>query len=850
MKLSQNWLTVVAGVALLWLPACGGDSASRTDAGVDAGIDAGGDGGQEQPPLEIRVALDESVQPERELVEGPEEWGPRQLAAVADDEGAVSSFVVDELVLVYEEAGELDAFVSRTGGTVLFQVEPDAEGAEAPGMALVRVTTAEQDISALEDDLVAVNRAAGVFGQAELRVSSADGMRLVALASSEARSGAGVGINFVMSPDAIPGSAEEAPVPNTTDVYHDVYEWDRWTRDGPLAIGVPEAWDLLYYAGKLHNTVRVAVMDQGFTANDDFQRWSSTHVYGGSGMEQSGSGDSPWHGTWVASILMARLDNHFGWAGVAGPVSHGVFIHTPYDAATANLALYKASSRNARIINMSFSGRVHHTLKWALRYYRDNTDRLRNRGILLFASAGNDGRNVDYEKCLQGTNWCWETHFYFPCENPGVYCVGGTNASGGRHQSSNHGSQSVDIWAPYEVYVGPDADDGDANIRREVMGTSFSSPFVAGVAALVWAADPSLSRSQVAELLLSTAHPHGYYNRINAYDAVLQAMGAGFTGRITSPYDGARLTAGIPVTLMSGLTAVGAPGSSAVPVAVEWYTSPGGLLHEEQVTIPLTEESGYNTAQSSWTGTLADDVYAITLITRADVTPDGWGGQEMIVDQDMVAVEVVNPPPEVNILRPEPGSYCQGQVITFRGSAQDPNETLPDDAFLWILNSMSNAWFLRILGEAPTVTAGNFTPDDYQVRLQVTDSRGAMGEDVHQFTILSSSHPDCSDLPPQATIIHPGQGDRFQVDGYDADGNYKDLILQATATDPEDDDATLLLEWFSDTDGKLGEGENLDARIHMTEQCAQDITVRLEVTDSDQNMTHDEVTINLWYVCK
>lgn len=850
MKFTGKWMVVVAGVAVLGLAGCGGGSASRTDAGVDAGTDAGSDGGQEQPPLEISVTLDENVEPEQERVEGPEEWGPRRLAAVADDEDALSGFVVDELVLEFEQAAELDAFVSRTGGTVLFQVEPGGEEPEAPGMALVRVATEGQDVSALEDDLAAVDRAAGIFGRAELRVSSQEGMRLLALAMSEIKDGVPVGVNFVMQPGAIPDFTQEAPNTSVPGTYFDAYDWSRWTRDGPLEIGVPEAWNLLYYAGKLHNKVRVAILDQGFTANDDFQDWSSTHVYGGSGMEQAGSGDSPWHGTWVASMLMAAPDNRFGWAGVAGPVTRGVFIHTPYDAATANLALYKASSRNARIINMSFSGRVHHTLKPALRYYRDHTDRLRDRGVLLFGSAGNDGRNVDREECLQGTDWCWEKYFHYPCENAGVYCVGGTSATGGRHPESNYGNQSVDIWAPYEVLVGPDPTSQGQNIRQGVSGTSFSSPFVAGVAALVWAADPALSRGQVAGLLMSTAHPHGDYNRVNAFDAVLQAMGAGFAARIQSPYDGARLTAGIPVTLMAELTAIGAPGGGAVPVAVEWYTSPGGLLHQEQVDVPLDAEDGYNLAQSSWTGVLADEVYAITLITRADVTPEGWDGQEIIVDQDMVAVEVVNPPPEVTLLQPEPGSYCPGQVLTFRASAHDPNESLPDEAFLWITNPTSDPLHLRILGEAPAVTAGGFPPGEHRVLVRVTDSRGAQGEDTGTFDILSSTHPDCSDLPPQATIDFPGEGDRFQVDGYDQVGNYKDLTLQATATDPEDDDATLLIEWFSDTDGKLGEGNDLEARIHMTEQCGQDITIRLEVTDSDQNTTPDEVTINLWYVCK
>jgi subtilisin family serine protease len=59
-------------------------------------------------------------------------------------------------------------------------------------------------------------------------------------------------------------------------------------------------------------------------------------------------------------------------------------------------------------------------------------------------------------------------------------------------------------------------------------GTSFSSPIVAGVAALVLAANPLLTNDALVTLLKQTADPIGDPNyfgagRVNAYRAVLAA---------------------------------------------------------------------------------------------------------------------------------------------------------------------------------------------------------------------------------------------------------------------------------------------------------------------------------------
>ncbi len=215
------------------------------------------------------------------------------------------------------------------------------------------------------------------------------------------------------------------------------------------------------------------------------------------------------HGTHVAGIIAAKRNNDKGIDGIADnvlimPIVASTAGGDERDKDVAN-AIHYAVDNGARLINISFS-KLYSPNKSivdeAIRYAE-------KRDVLIIHCAGNDGVNIDSD-----TNYHYPIAIYEDGNRAGNFITVGWNRPlfDGRlaHPYSNYGKVNVDLFAP-----GSDIFSTVPNNNYDFKsGSSMSAPVVSGVAALLFSYFPSLSASQVKEILLkSVFKPNQMVNR-------------------------------------------------------------------------------------------------------------------------------------------------------------------------------------------------------------------------------------------------------------------------------------------------------------------------------------------------
>jgi subtilisin family serine protease len=327
------------------------------------------------------------------------------------------------------------------------------------------------------------------------------------------------GIDFVETVSRRVSAAEPALAPwssSTAPFANAPFEW-QWaaTRANAVPASVKRA----------AAAITIAVVDTGadLGAPDLRAKSPATHsVMSGTANVRDRNG----HGTFVSSLAAGSVSNGEGIAGFGGDAHLLVVQAGGADGSFTDVdeaaAIVYAVDHGAKIVNLSLGGvESSVTERRAVEYAAAH-------GVLLIAAVGNeyeDGNPLEYPAAL--------------LQPPGSKGVGGVGLSvgastqrGTRASFSNTGSH-LSLAAPGQEVLGALSSLSSASLYPRfalpgsgaglygyASGTSFSAPQVAGAAALVWAAKPTATASEVASILEQTASGRGAWNSSLGYGVI------------------------------------------------------------------------------------------------------------------------------------------------------------------------------------------------------------------------------------------------------------------------------------------------------------------------------------------
>lgn len=267
---------------------------------------------------------------------------------------------------------------------------------------------------------------------------------------------------------------------------------------GPLGfdLGAVKAWDITTGSPSIITVVLDCGVEQD---HPDINQIPGKDFTGSPSLNGGPGNDCDKHGTAVAGCITAKINNNLGNVGIAPTTriaSARPFISTPAcdgslstNASWTVDALAWAQSIGARVTNNS---NVYGFSSAAIdQKYLDT----RNAGLVHFVAAGNDGRSsLGYPSSLLSVN-----------------AVGAMETDATRASFSNYGS-GLDFSAPGSFIYTTDRVGGKGYSVLDnayLSGTSFASPYAAGVAALVLSRNPLLTSRQVTRVMQQTARDYG-----------------------------------------------------------------------------------------------------------------------------------------------------------------------------------------------------------------------------------------------------------------------------------------------------------------------------------------------------
>ncbi len=229
------------------------------------------------------------------------------------------------------------------------------------------------------------------------------------------------------------------------------------------------------------------------------------------------------HGTHVSGVAAAQSDNAAGIVGVAGNCYIMPIKVLDQNGGGSDASIipgyFYAADHGAKVINCSFGGTTSSQAEL------DAVTYAYKKGCLIVAATGNDGKpTLDY-----------------PAAYPNVMPVGATDSCDKLTWFSNYGN-GISVVAPGGAGDGTCSDDilstangfagnpcgayvSGSNDYGFLAGTSFSSPAVAGLAAVLFSLSPAASPDTIRTIIERTADPvdggaAGIWNQRTGYGRI------------------------------------------------------------------------------------------------------------------------------------------------------------------------------------------------------------------------------------------------------------------------------------------------------------------------------------------
>ncbi len=275
----------------------------------------------------------------------------------------------------------------------------------------------------------------------------------------------------------------------SNDEYYEDYGWYL------DMIHAPYVWN----KGMFGSGVTVAVLDSGVEKDHEDLDIKYTSVSYNAFDGSSDVTDDYGHGTKVTGTIAGSYNNGKGLTGVMPGVTImpiKVLNSTGGGSVTGIIAGIDFAIKNkATVINMSFGGTFSGETSTML---SNACQKAADAGIILVAAAGNNGQDT----------------IYYPASYSSVISVASVGAEKGHSSFSTH-NKYVMVSAPAEYLCMPDINEHidcngmpvyyTADYSADGSGTSFATPQVSAMAAMVKALDPSINYSGFMDVIKKTS---------------------------------------------------------------------------------------------------------------------------------------------------------------------------------------------------------------------------------------------------------------------------------------------------------------------------------------------------------